>query len=129
MTTHTRLLLVLTAAAAAIVSGSAVAAPRSAPSDKAPVTLYVTINDSFAIAIKNKAGKPVKRLKPGTYIVNVTDTSDIHNFHLSGPGFNKKTSVSGTVKNQKWTLKATKGTYKFICDPHATVMKGAVTVA
>jgi len=59
----------------------------------------------------------------------VTDKSPIHNFHLTGPGVNKEiTSVSfqGT-KTVTVTLK--KGTYKYVCDPHASAMKGSFKVS
>jgi plastocyanin len=58
----------------------------------------------------------------------VTDKSPIHNFHVSGPGLNKEiTSVSFTgTKTVTVTLK--KGKYTFVCDPHASSMKGSFTV-
>ena len=115
--------VVLTIGAATLSS-----APASATSSaKAPTVLFASVSSS--ITLKTKSGAVVKSLKAGTYTVQVTDSATSHNFHLSGPGFNKKTSVSGTVTNQKWTLKATKGTYKYVCDPHASVMKGSFTVA
>jgi plastocyanin len=58
----------------------------------------------------------------------VDDKSSIHNFHLTGPGVNVKTSVSTTgTKTFSITLK--KGTYKFVCDPHSSVMKGSFKVS
>ena len=35
----------------------------------------------------------MKTLKAGKYVFKITDKSSIHNFHLTGPGVNKKTSV------------------------------------
>ena len=68
------------------------------------------------------------KLKPGAYTIVVSDKSNIHNFHLTGPGINKKTSVSakGTFT---WTVTLKKGTYRFACDPHASFMHGSFTVA
>jgi plastocyanin len=66
-------------------------------------------------------------LKAGTYTITVQDKSNIHNFHLTGPGVNKKTSVGGTGTTT-WTVTLKKGTYKYICDPHAAAMKGSFTV-
>ena len=57
---------------------------------------------------------------------SVTDKSNIHNFHLTGPGVNVKTSVSA-VGSKTFVVTLKKGTYKFICDPH-TFMKGSFTV-
>lgn len=81
----------------------------------------------FSITVKS-GGKAVKTLKPGTYTLVVSDKSSIHNFHLFGPGVNKKTSVpfTGTMT---WKVKLSKGTYTFQCDIHASSgMKGTFTV-
>jgi plastocyanin len=63
----------------------------------------------------------------GTYVITIRDRSSIHNFHLTGPGVNKKTSVAA-VTTSKWTVKLKKGTYKFVCDPHKTIMHGSLKV-
>src|SRR5436305_6474739 len=79
--------------------------------------------------IELKAGsKDVKTLKAGTYTIKVQDMGTIHDFHLFGPGVNKKTSISGTG-TQTWTIKLKKGKYTYQCDIHATVgMKGTFRV-
>jgi plastocyanin len=68
-----------------------------------------------------------KTVKHGVYKITLRDRSSIHNFHLIGPGVNKKTSVAA-VKTVIWTVTLKKGTYRFICDPHATTMKGVLRV-
>jgi plastocyanin len=55
------------------------------------------------------------------------DKSNIHNFHLTGPGVNKLTSTPW-VGTKTWTVKLKKGIYRFVCDPHATIMKGVLRV-
>ena len=81
----------------------------------------------FTITLKS-GGKPVKTLKAGTYKVVVTDKSSIHNFHLFGPGVNKKTTVPFTG-TQTWTVKLKPGSYTYQCDIHAALgMKGTFTV-
>jgi plastocyanin len=69
----------------------------------------------------------VKRLKAGRYDVTVRDRSSSHDFHLVGPGVNRKTGVAfkGTVT---WKVTLRKGTLRYLCDPHAKVMRGSVTV-
>jgi plastocyanin len=75
-----------------------------------------------------KGGKDVKTLKPGTYKIVVRDKSSVHNFHLFGPGVNKKTSVSA-VTTKTWTIKLKKGKYTYQCDIHAAAgMKGSFRV-
>jgi plastocyanin len=66
-------------------------------------------------------------VKHGAYTITVKDKSNIHNFHLTGPGVNKKTSVS-MVGTATWKVTLKKGTYKFVCDPHKTIMKGTLKV-
>ncbi|HZQ81664.1 MAG TPA: plastocyanin/azurin family copper-binding protein [Gaiellaceae bacterium] len=68
-----------------------------------------------------------KTVKAGVYVITVHDKSSIHDFHLTGPGVNKKTSV-GAVKTYTWKVTLKKGTYKFVCDPHASFMNGKLKV-
>ena len=68
------------------------------------------------------------KLKAGTYTFKIQDKSNIHDFHLTGPGVNKKTSVGGQGATT-WKLTLKKGTYKYVCDPHASFMHGSFTVS
>jgi plastocyanin len=82
----------------------------------------------FTITLKS-AGKPVQTLKAGTYTIVVSDKSSIHNFHLFGPGIDKKTTVPFTG-TQTWTVKLKAGTYTYQCDVHAAAgMKGSFKVS
>jgi plastocyanin len=69
-----------------------------------------------------------KAVRAGTYVVTIKDLSSFHNFHLVGPGVDKYTSVQ-KVGTFKWTVKLRKGTYRFVCDPHSTTMKGTLKVS
>jgi plastocyanin len=103
-----------------VLAGSGGAATRGT------VSLTGTVGPGFTITLKNH-GKTVKTLAPAKFAFVIHDNSSIHNFHLTGPGVNKKTSVGGTGTT-KWTLTLRKGTYRFVCDPHATTMKGSFIV-
>ena len=82
----------------------------------------------FEIEVKNPAGKDLKTIKAGTYRIKVQDKSSIHNFHLLGPGLNKKTGV-GFTGDRTWTIKLKPGKYTYQCDPHASSgMKGTFRV-
>jgi plastocyanin len=82
----------------------------------------------FTIEVKTSAGKDVKSLKAGTYVLKVEDKSSIHNFHLFGPGVNKSTSIDGTGE-KTWTVKLKPGKYTYQCDVHASQgMKGTFKV-
>ena len=75
-----------------------------------------------------KGGKDLKTIKAGTYKIKVEDKSSIHNFHLFGPGLNKKTSVS-FVGDKTWTIKLKPGKYTYQCDIHLSEgMKGSFRV-
>ena len=99
------------------------AAPATAAT---PTKLVGTVGPSFTITLK-KGGKKVTTLKAGRYTISVQDKSDFHNFHLTGPGVNKKTTVS-EVKTKTWTVTLKKGTYRYVCDPHSSQMHGTLTV-
>jgi plastocyanin len=90
-------------------------------------TLTATVGPGFTISLK-AGGRKVASLKAGRYRIVVRDRSHMHNFHLTGPGVNKKTAVAfhGT---KTWTLTFRKGTtYKYVCDPHRTRMKGSFRI-
>jgi plastocyanin len=111
--------LALLGAAAALVLG----APAQAKSTK----LVATVGPGFTISLKTATGKRVTTLKPGAYAISVTDKASSHNFHLTGPGVNKKTGV-GAMGKQTFTVTLRKGTYRYVCDPHASSLKGSFTV-
>jgi len=104
---------------------AALAVPAAASS--ATPTLNGTDGPGFTIAL-TQAGNKVKKLKAGTYVFKIADKSNIHNFHLTGPGVNKTTSVAAKGTST-WKIKLKKGIYKYVCDPHASFMKGSFTVS
>ena len=89
-------------------------------------TLNGTVGPGYTITL-TKSGKKLTTLKPGKYTIAVNDKGAIHNFHLTGPGVNKATSISGTGK-QTWKVTLKKGTYKYMCDAHASIMHGSFKV-
>ena len=113
-----RLLAVPVAVALAIGTSAAVA--------DAATTLNGTVGPGFTITLK-KGNSKVTSLRAGSYTIKIADKSNIHNFHLMGPGVNKKTSVPSTGTTT-WTVTLKKGTYRYVCDPHAAMMKGSFTV-
>ena len=109
-----------------LAAAAAVALVTAAPGGAAATKLVANVGPSATITL-TKGGKKVTTLKPGSYSITVNDKSTAHNFHLTGPGVNKLTTVAfqGT---KKWTVTLKKGTYKFVCDPHRTFMKGSFRV-
>ena len=110
----------------ALVAAVAAAALGLTAVAQAAATLTGTVGPGFTITL-TQGGKKVSKLKAGTYTIKIADKSNIHDFHLTGPGVNKKTSVGGTGSTT-WTVKLKAGTYKFACDPHASIMKGVLRV-
>jgi plastocyanin len=111
-------LVALAAILAALVVPAAVAATP---------TLSGTVGPGFTITL-TKGGAKVTKLTAGTYVIKVSDKSAIHNFRIKGPGVNKTTSLAGQGAST-WKVTFKKGTYTFVCDPHATIMKGTFKVA
>lgn len=84
-------------------------------------------NDSFSVSLSDASGSPVTHLDPGTYDVAVHDLSEMHNFHLHGPGVQQATAV-GNVEEVVWTVTLTDGKYAFDCAAHPANMNGWFTV-
>jgi len=79
-----------------------------------------TVGPGFTIKMTTKP------TKAGKIKLVINDRSSVHNFHLTGPGVNVKTSVPA-IGTKTFTVTLKKGTYKFICDPHP-FMKGSFTI-
>jgi plastocyanin len=110
------MLATLVTAVAILAANAAAATPK----------LTASVSDPLNISLK-QGTKKVTSLKAGKYVIVVKDTAADHNFHLTGPGVNKTTSVSGKGTST-WTVTLKKGTYKYVCDPHKSFMKGSFTV-
>jgi len=101
----------------------AVAALIVAPAQAKTAGLTGEVGPGFTIEVK-KGNTDLKTIKAGTYKIKVEDKASIHNFHLFGPGLNKKTGVSFKGETT-WTIKLKPGRYTYQCDPHAARgMKG-----
>jgi plastocyanin len=115
--------IAVAALASALVITAAVASAA-----RAPKTVRGTVGPGFTISL-TLGGKRVASLKKGVrYRFLISDRSEIHDFHLTGPGLNRVlTGVDFTgTKSVVLTLK--KGTYRFVCDPHSDSMHGSFRV-
>jgi hypothetical protein len=90
-------------------------------------TLTATVGPGASISLRSANGRRVTRLTRGRFRIVVRDRSSARNFHLIGPGANRKTTVRfrGT---QTWTLTLRRGTYRFVSDPNARTLKGSFRV-
>jgi plastocyanin len=111
----------ITSGLTTIFATLALASPAFAAVSATTNTLTGTVGPGFTISMNKKT------VKAGTYAITIHDLASIHDFHLTGAGVDKKTSVTGTGTT-KWTVKLKKGTYHFVCDPHHTIMHGVLNV-
>ena len=90
-------------------------------------TYYAKVGPGTTITVKNARGVKVSQIPRGTHTIRVRDSSVHHNFHLLGPGVNRKTSLTFTGL-KIWTIKFAPGAYRYRCDPHRLDMRGRFTV-
>jgi plastocyanin len=113
----------------ALATAVAVLALAPAATSAAPKTVVGKVGPGFTIGLTLQ-GKKVTKLKAGVpYRFMVRDQSPSHDFHLSGPGVNKVITSVGFMGTKSVVLKLKKGTYRFVCDPHASVMHGSFKVS
>jgi plastocyanin len=91
-------------------------------------TVKGTVGPGFTISLTS-GGKKVSSLKPGSYKFEISDKSSSHDFHLNGPGINKVVTGVSFVGKKSLVVTLRKGTYRFVCDPHSSSMKGSFKVA
>jgi plastocyanin len=100
--------------------------PPPPPGGGAAGKLVGTVGPGMTISL-TKSGAKVRSLKAGKYTITVRDRSPFHDFHLKGPGVNKKTGV-GYRGTQTWTVTLKSGRYNFFCAPHQVRMHGSFRV-
>jgi plastocyanin len=120
--------LVVTVPIAIVATLLAVAGATAAPFKENFQLKGEVYASGFKIEMKNQANKKLTSVKAGTYRIKIEDKATIHNFRLKGPGVNKATSVPGKTDDLIWTVTLKKGTYTFLCDPHASMMRGTFKV-
>jgi hypothetical protein len=132
MTRHRLMLLVLIALALAVAGCGGddeedTAAPATTEETSGGggggMTLDGSVGPGFDISLEGTDG-----LTAGDYTLVVDDQSGSHNFHLTGPGgVDVSTSVPEEGQEEfEVTLEA--GEYTYVCDPHASQMRGTFTV-
>ena len=121
-TFRTRSLLFAAVAAAAL----AVTWTGSAATAK---TVNGTVGPGFTIRLTMN-GKQVTKLKAGKpYRFVISDQADIHDFHLSGLGLNRVLTSVEFTGTKSFVLRLKKGNYRFVCDPHFSIMHGSFRVS
>ena len=85
--------------------------------------LAASVGPGFDITVETNGTLPA-----GSYELAVEDLSSAHNFHLTGPGVDVSTSVSGEG-SETFPVALEAGTYEFVCDPHSFSMSGSFVVS
>lgn len=96
------------------------------PPAAAATRLVATVGPGATISL-TKAGRKVTTLRPGAYTIAVRDRSRSHNFVLRGPGVRRSTTVSFTG-TRTWNVRLRRGTFTYVCTPHAAFMRGRFVV-
>ena len=119
-----RMLLPLALIGATLTSVASV----SAGTAKDTFDLKGEVYTNFKIEMKNSANRKLTTVKAGTHRIKIEDMAAIHNFHLVGPGVNRKTGVAYKGTTKAWAVTLRKGTLRWLCDPHALRMRGTARV-
>ncbi len=93
----------------------------------AAARLYARVGPDTTITLKRADGSLVTHLSPGTKRITVRDRASNHNFHLTGPGVDRRTGVS-FVGRRRWTVTLSPGTYTYLCDVHPSTMRRTFNV-
>ena len=117
-----RLICTLLAAGAVALLATSPAAPMSHP------RLTGTVGPGFTITLKQN-GRAVRTLKPGLYTFVVSDKASIHDFEIEGPGLDRAITTVGGTGTKTVTLRLKRGTYKYYCAPHKSLMHGSFKVS
>jgi plastocyanin len=98
-------------------------ATTEAASGGGGTTLSGSVGPGFDISLDGTDG-----LTAGDYTLVVDDQSSAHNFHLTGPGGVDVSTSVGEEGEQEFEVTLQAGEYTFVCDPHASQMRGSFTV-
>jgi hypothetical protein len=90
--------------------------------------LLATVGPKSTISLRSASGAALNNgVKAGTYAIVVRDRTKQHNFHLVGPGVNRRSAVAA-VGTTTWKLKLSKGLLRFYSDRAPKTVKGSVRV-
>lgn len=87
------------------------------PPVKVTSKLFARIGPGRTISLRTASGTRIAQLRAGAYKIVVRDSSSTDDFHLSGPGVDKRTSVKGRT-GAIWSVRLAKGTYRYRSDAH-----------
>jgi hypothetical protein len=90
--------------------------------------LFARVGPKRTISLKTASGAKVKRLKRGRYRITVRDATSADNFHLYGPGVNRKTGVKART-TIVWTVRFRSGPVRYRSDAHKSLRGSFAVIA
>jgi hypothetical protein len=116
--------LAATVAALLLAAGAALVAPATGAVEG---MLFATVGPGPVIGFQLSSEATVRRIRPGRYYIVVRDRSVLRNFHLRGPGVDRKSPVKA-VHAYAWHLRLKKGIYQYYSDPQRSTLHGSFRV-
>ena len=110
--------------------GVRAAATNAQASAGGAITLRGSVGPGYTISLR-KNGQAVRSLRAGTYRFLIADHAAIHDFVLEkerGGRFERELTDVSDVGTKIVTIKLTRGTWKYYCEPHESVMFGSFIV-
>lgn len=104
-------------------TGGETAAATAAAGGGGGTTLQGSVGPGFDISLGGTDG-----ITAGDVTITVDDQSSAHNFHLTGPGGVDVSTSVGEEGEESFDVTLEPGEYTFVCDPHASSMRGTFTV-
>jgi hypothetical protein len=94
----------------------------AAPAAQAYTTFYGTVGPGTTIVLKRANGTVVRNASRGNKTFVIRDRSASHNFHLKGPGIDRRTGVAFVGKRTWSPILLRVGRYTIVCDRHPLTM-------
>ena len=80
-----------------------------------PKKLFARVGPRRTISLKTASGARVKSVTAGRYKISVRDASRVDNFHLIGPGINKRTGIKARTTTT-WSVTFRSGPVRYRSD-------------
>jgi hypothetical protein len=94
----------------------------AAPAAQAYTTFYGRVGPGTTIVLRRADGTVVRNARHGNKTFVIRDRSASHNFHLYGPGIDRRTRVAFVGKRIWSPLLLRVGRYTIVCDRHPLTM-------
>jgi hypothetical protein len=115
-------------AAVGVLPAAGDAGPTVGARSVATFDLEGGVDDDWSIWLVPPGGDNVTTLPPRSYVIDVSDSSRDHNYHLRGPGVDIATSL-GREEYTVWTVTLAPGTYEYFSDSEPREIRETFTVS